>query len=253
MNADFRAFGLIGFPLSHSFSRQYFTEKFDREGIPNCSYDLFPLKELRELPSLFDQHPHLVGLNVTIPYKEKVIDYLDALDDAAAEIGAVNTVLIRNGYKKGFNTDAFGFEQSLRKFLGTTKPEELEALILGTGGAAKAVAYVLKKLGIRYQLVSRTGGANRMTYQQLLEQGLQNRRLIINTTPLGMSPNFDTYPDLPYADLDSNCYIYDLVYNPEKTMLLQKGEVAGARIKNGLEMLYLQAEKAWSIWNTPHL
>jgi shikimate dehydrogenase len=252
MKPDFREFGLIGFPLSHSFSRRYFREKFAKEGIPDCSYELFPLAELTELPDLLDQHPQLAGLNVTIPYKEEVIDYLDELDQAAAEIGAVNTILIREGHKKGFNTDAFGFEQSLLKFLEIPSFTGLEALILGTGGASKAVAYVLKKLGIGYKFVSRKEGLGRMTYEQLTKQGLKDKRLIVNTTPLGMSPNFDTYPDIPYPDLDSNCYIYDLVYNPKMTMLLRKGEAAGAQTKNGLEMLYLQAEKAWSIWNTPH-
>ena len=243
-----KQFGLIGSPLSHSFSKKYFTKKFENQGITDCQYDLFPLENMEDLPALLRANPSLVGLNVTIPYKEKVLAYLEEIDEAAAEIGAVNTIRIRDGKLKGFNTDVYGFEVSLQKFLQPiSKP--IVGLILGTGGAAKAVAYVLQKMNIPYQYVSRKKQAERLNYTEITPAILDENRLIINTTPLGMSPNTETFPTLPYEYLTNEHFLYDLVYNPEQTAFMQLGTKQGAATKNGLEMLHLQAEKAWEIWN----
>jgi len=249
-----RLFGLIGYPLSHSFSKKYFTQKFENEGITNCRYDLFPLKKIEELPELINTHPHLNGLNVTIPYKETVFDYLDDVEEEAKVIGAVNTIKIENGLLCGYNTDVFGFEQSLRDFLKLpiTKAQlpSLKALLLGTGGAAKAVAYVLKKLGIGFQVVSRQPGKADLTYEDMDARLLKNHLLIVNTTPLGMAPNVEKCPAIPYEFLTDLHFLYDLVYNPERTLFLIKGAEKGSRTCNGLKMLYLQAEKAWKIWRS---
>jgi shikimate dehydrogenase len=247
-------FGLIGYPLSHSFSKKYFSQKFENEGVTDCRYDLFPLKKIEELPELVKVQPDLIGLNVTIPYKEAVFNYLDEIEEEAVEIGAVNTIKIENGILRGYNTDVFGFEQSLRNFLKlpTTKVQKpsLKALLLGTGGASKAVAYVLRKLGIDFQVVSRQSGKADLTYKELDEHLLKDYLLIVNTTPLGMSPNVEKCPAIPYEFLTDLHFLYDLVYNPEKTLFLKKGAEKGSRTCNGLEMLYLQAEKAWEIWNS---
>ncbi len=240
-------YGLIGYPLSHSFSEKYFTEKFAREGIKNHVYSLYPLATIDDLPDLLRREPGLHGLNVTIPYKEKVLPFLDKIDPAAAAVGAVNTVKIRDGKLTGYNTDVYGFEQSLLALI-EQKTEDLQALVLGTGGAAKAVAYILQKLKIDCRYVSRSGKNGALTYSEIDGDKMKKRRLIVNTTPLGMSPNNDTLPDLPYRFLRPEHFLYDLVYNPELTAFLKKGKDAGARTKNGLEMLYLQAEKAWEIW-----
>ncbi len=238
--------GLIGYPLSHSFSKKYFAEKFEQEGIEGWHYDLFPLDNIDKLPLLLEQEPTLVGLNVTIPYKEAVIPYLDKIDESAA-FGAVNTIKIEDGKLTGFNTDVYGFEHSLIPFL---KPYHKQALILGTGGAAKAVASVLNKLNIAHQYVSRTPSNQQLSYDNLNKNIIESHLLIINTTPLGMQPNIKSFPKLAYKYITSRHVLYDLVYNPEKTIFLNQGKYYGADIKNGLEMLYLQAERAWSIWQT---
>ena len=240
--------GLIGYPLSHSFSKKYFSEKFEKEGIAGFHYELYPLEQITDLPDLLNT-PTIKGINVTIPYKQAVLPYLDEIDKAAASVGAVNTILKKDGKLKGYNTDIYGFEISLLNFLRPTPPiTELKALILGTGGAAKAVKYVLEKLGIFYQIVSRKNQKNYITYESLTPTKFKEYQIVINTTPLGMSPNYETCPDLPYEATTDQHYFYDLVYNPAETLFLKKGAQQGASIKNGLEMLILQAEKAWSIW-----
>ncbi|MEM6963734.1 MAG: shikimate dehydrogenase [Bacteroidota bacterium] len=246
-----RLFTLIGYPLSHSFSRKYFSEKFEKEGISNHEYTLSPLEQIESFPELLQSHPNLVGLNVTIPYKEQVIPFLDEVSEEAAEVGAVNTIKIQEGKLKGYNTDTYGFEKSLCDFLGEKKIAH--ALVLGTGGAAKAVVFVLKKMGIHPILVSRNPKKGDLTYADLDSEIFEECQLIVNTTPLGMLPTVDTFPDLPYYRLNNKYYLYDLVYNPEKTMFLQKGAAKGVAVRNGLEMLHLQAERAWEIWNEENL
>ena len=248
--SNIKQLGLIGFPLSHSFSKKYFGQKFEKKNILTWQYDLFPLENIQELPALFESRNNLVGINVTIPYKEQIIPYLDELDTAASEIGAVNTVKIVDGKRIGYNTDVYGFEKSLCDFMKASANTAVKnALVLGTGGAAKAVVYVLKKLGIKAQMVSRSKKNEVLSYSDLSTTTLNDFQLIINTTPLGMSPNIDAAPNIPYSQLTSAHLCYDLVYNPKKTVFLALGEKKGCPIKNGLEMLQLQAEKAWEIWN----
>ena len=242
-----KQYGLIGYPLSHSFSKGYFAEKFAKENIVDCKYDVFPLEKIEDFVELCNDKKNLIGLNVTIPYKEKTIPFLDELDETAANIGAVNTIKFSNGKKIGYNSDAYGFEMSLKPLL---KSHHTQALILGTGGASKAVEYVLKKLGIAFQYVSRTKNDKAISYEELNESIIQHSKLIINTTPIGMYPNIDTAPDIPYNVLTEKHLLYDLVYNPEETLFLKKGKEKGAQTKNGLEMLYLQAERSWEIWNS---
>lgn len=244
-----KLFGLIGYPLSHSFSKRYFAEKFAKEGIKDCFYELFPISNIQELPRLINKFPNLQGLNVTIPYKEAVFPFLDDIDEGAQAVGAVNTIKIQEGKLLGFNTDVYGFEVSLTdpSFLAP-RPSPLKALILGTGGAAKAVTFVLKKLNIPYLTVSRSAEKGDITYEEMEGSMMSAYRLIINTTPLGMSPKEDTFPPIPYANLGKDHLLYDLVYNPKVTTFLKKGQAQGSLIQNGLEMLYLQAEKAWEIW-----
>ena len=243
-------FGLIGYPIAHSFSKRYFSDKFLKEGIEDSHYELFPLKEIGELPALIRDYPNLKGLNVTIPYKELVLPYLDGIDKSAEEVGAVNAIKIDSGKLYGYNTDVYGFEKSLNQFLNEGHLKSIQkVLILGTGGASKAVKYVIKKLGKQYSLVSRNSKKGDLTYKDLYEKTLSDYQLIINTTPLGMAPKTDTFPDLKYNLLDSNHFLFDLVYNPEKTVFLIKGKKQGCLIANGLPMLHLQAEKAWEIWN----
>lgn len=242
-----RQYGLIGYPLSHSFSQKYFTEKFQREGITGCVYDNFPLASIDEFAALIQQHPDLHGLNVTIPYKEKVIPFLHVQSEVVKAIGACNCIIIEYGELIGHNTDVVGFEESLSPLL---QPHHKKALVLGTGGAAKAVHYVLNKLGIEFYEVSRTPAtARQLSYQQIDEAVIKEHELIINTSPLGMYPNIDECPPLPYQALTSKHYLFDLVYNPAKTLFLQKGEAQGAAIKNGHDMLIIQAEESWRIWN----
>lgn len=241
-----KVYGLIGYPLSHSFSKGFFAEKFAREGIKECMYESFPIPAIEELPALIAQQPDLEGLNVTIPYKQVVMPYLDELSPAAAQIGAVNCIRFQDGRRVGYNTDAIGFKRSLEPLL---KPHHNKALVLGTGGAAKAVQYVLENLNIPYKLVSRQAGADTIAYEQLDAGMMASHTLIINTTPLGMYPNVDAAPALPYEQLTYKHLLYDLIYNPPVTAFLQKGADKGATIKNGHEMLILQAEASWEIWN----
>jgi shikimate dehydrogenase len=246
-----RTFGLIGFPLSHSFSETYFSEKFFRENIQNCNYRNFPLERISYLNDLIKNTPDLAGLNVTIPYKESVLGSLDKLDENAAKIGAVNTIkIVHYGdtiITKGYNTDYLGFEISLKPLLNK---HHKAALILGSGGASKAVKYVLNSLGLEYTVVSRTkSDTHSLTYNELNKEVIHSHQVIINTTPLGMHPDIDQAPDIPYELLSPEHLLYDLIYNPAKTLFLKNGAAQGTQTKNGLEMLYLQAEKAWEIWN----
>jgi len=243
-----RRYGLIGYPLSHSFSQKYFTDKFQQEGITGCVYENFPLANIDEFAALIQQNPDLNGLNVTIPYKEKVIPFLTDQSEVVKTIGACNCIRIENGKLTGHNTDVVGFEESLRPLL---QPHHRKALVLGTGGAAKAVHYVLNKLGISFHEVSRTpANARQISWQQVDEAVIKEHEVIINTSPLGMYPKVDECPPLPYQALTSKHYLFDLVYNPAKTLFLQKGEEQGAAIKNGHDMLIIQAEESWRIWNT---
>jgi shikimate dehydrogenase len=241
-----RLFGLIGYPLSHSFSKGYFSAKFDREAIHDARYELFPLEDISLFPELIAGHHDLCGLNVTIPYKTAVIPFLDELEEEARAIGAVNTILFKDGKSKGFNTDVFGFQESFSRKL---QSHHRKALVLGTGGASKAVVYALKQLGIPFQYVSRTASAEAIAYEQVTEELLSEHPIIINTTPLGMYPKVEALPPLPYAALGKGHYLYDLVYNPSVTAFLEQGLAVGATTENGLDMLHLQAEKAWEIWN----
>jgi shikimate dehydrogenase len=239
-------YGLIGYPLAHSFSPGYFAEKFLREGI-NAEYTPFPLPTIQDFPRLLTANPGIRGLNVTIPYKQAVIPYMDDMDDAAKMISAVNCIDIRNGTIKGYNTDVTGFEQSLKPLL---QQQHTNALILGTGGASLAVKYVLGKLGIAFKTISRKRGDSVWSYDDISAEIIAGHTLIINTTPLGMHPHPDAYPHLPYKAINSSHLLYDLIYNPAETQFLSLGKAQGATIKNGLEMLHLQAEASWHIWNS---
>jgi shikimate dehydrogenase len=241
-----RQFGLIGYPLSHSFSKNYFTEKFEMDGLFNCSYENFSIASITELTALIKNNPLLEGLNITIPYKEQVLGFLYEQSEIVQKIKACNCVKISSGNLIGYNTDVVGFELSLKKQL---RAYHKNALILGTGGAGKAVEYVLTKLGIQYKYVSREASAKNYSYTQLVPSIFEEYKLIINTTPLGMYPDVNAYPPIPYECLDERHYLFDAIYNPGKTVFLQKGEAQGAAIKNGLEMLIIQAEESWKIWN----
>lgn len=245
-----RTFGLIGYPLAHSFSKKFFTEKFAEEGIADHQYELFPIENIAAVVSLIAADVSLAGLNVTIPHKVGVITYLNELDPAAETIGAVNCISIQHKdgqtWLKGFNTDAYGFQESLKPYL---KKHHTHALILGDGGAAKAVKYVLDQLQLTYLSVVRTAAPNAILYSDLSEELLQKHQVIINTTPLGTFPNVEAAPAIPYQWLTAQHLAYDLVYNPEETEFLKRAKAKGAAIKNGFEMLQLQAERSWFIWN----
>ena len=243
-----RRFGLIGHPLGHSFSQKYFTAKFAAEGIQGCQYDLFPLPDITLFPSLWDTYPDLVGLNVTIPYKEKVIPYLDGMSDVVRSSGACNCIHRTPMGLVGHNTDVTGFERSLAPGI---RPSHREALILGTGGASKAVAFVLGRLGIGYRFVSRSGGGDdgSLSYAELDRGVMATHTLIVNTTPLGTFPDIDTAPDIPYDLISPEHYLFDLVYNPPLTRFLEEGLKRGATTRNGSDMLAIQAEESWRIWN----
>ncbi len=238
--------GLIGYPLTHSFSPNYFKNKFEKEELNDWKYQAFPIEDISLFEKIFQEHDDLIGLNVTIPYKEKIIPFLDDLDISAKKIKAVNTIKKIGNQLVGFNTDIDGFKLSLIQFLKTPIQN---ALILGTGGASKAVSFVLEDLNINYQLVSRRKSKHKISYKMLDREIIESHSLIINTTPLGTYPKIETYPEIPYSFLNSKHYLFDLVYNPTKTVFLKQGEKQGASIKNGLEMLHLQAEKSWEIWN----
>ncbi|WP_420384967.1 shikimate dehydrogenase family protein [Roseivirga sp.] len=245
-----KRFGLIGYPLGHSFSKKYFTHKFEKEQITDCEYELYPLDSIDELPELVKSVKGLKGLNVTIPYKEQVLKFLDEVDPKAESIGAVNCIKIQGKKLIGFNTDYIGFKESLIKFVGPN-PMPDKALILGTGGASKAVKAALEDLSIEHQFISRNPAEGQLNYEHLHSEPslFKTTRLIINTTPLGMAPATESLPDLPYHLLTEQHYLYDLVYNPLETAFMQKGIDAKCWVKNGLEMLYGQAEAAWKIWN----
>jgi len=240
-----KLFGLIGYPLSHSFSKKYFSEKFEREQLAGHRYELFPIEHIGLLKEqVLDAHPELCGLNVTIPYKKEVIPFLD--DRSSLPLDACNCIKIKAGKLKGFNTDVTGFEESLKTML---LPSHGPALVLGTGGAAEAVMFVLKKLQIPFVVASRSGSPNTVAYQTMDAHFIATHRLIINTTPLGTYPNTEACPPIPYDGIGADHYLFDLVYNPPETIFLQEGSRRGATIKNGSDMLEIQAEESWRIWN----
>jgi shikimate dehydrogenase len=242
-----KLYGLIGYPLGHSFSKKYFTEKFNTEGIKDCNYENFPIPSIDEFTGLLHNHPQLCGLNVTIPYKMEVLPFIADKTNLPQGLSACNCIKITNGKLTGYNTDVIGFEKSLLQKL---EHQHTKALVLGNGGAADAVKYVLKKLRIDYKVVSRELHEDSdLIYADLNAAILNDHLLIINTTPLGTFPDVDICPDIPYQYLTSGHYLFDLVYNPTKTLFLQKGEAKGAAIKNGYDMLAIQAEESWRIWN----
>ena len=239
-----KRYGLVGHPLGHSFSKAYFTEKFNKEQIDAC-YENFDLENLEVLRELSQQYPDLCGFNVTIPYKEAILPYLDFVDPMASEVSAVNTVKVMpNGRLKGYNTDVIGIETTLKAL----PPDHTFALLLGTGGASKAVQYVLKKMGLPYHLVSRSLEQGSFTYGRLTPEIIQEHLWIINATPVGMAPNIEEAPLIPYEAITSEHTLFDLIYNPEETLFLKHGREHGATIINGLKMLHAQAEAAWEIW-----
>lgn len=260
-----RLFGLIGFPLSHSFSEKYFAEKFQREGIKDALYKAFPITDISLVPDLIKSHPDLRGFNVTIPYKEQIIPLLDELDETARVVGAVNCVVLTSPHSPvsplptpiltGYNTDVHGFRQSLKPFLAS---HHERALILGTGGAAKAVEYVLRTIGVECVFVTRHlersreagfQGKTLLTYADLNEHVMAMCKLIVNCTPVGTFPNENAAPEIPYEFVTEHHFLYDLVYNPAETEFIRSGKAKGALTLNGLDMLKMQAEEAWRIWN----
>lgn len=258
-----KKYGLIGYPLTHSFSEKYFTEKFEKENIKETSYSLITMENIKDFPRLIKDNPDFRGINVTIPHKINVIPFMDQLSKEARGVGAVNCIkicagqrvtnlmmgelaILKGGKLIGYNTDAYGFETSINPFI---KPHHKHALILGNGGAAKAIQYVFKKLNIHFKLVSRDAKKGMLSYDQLSEKILSEYQIIVNTTPLGTYPNLNECPNIPYQYLTDKHLLYDLVYNPAESLFLQKGKERGATIKNGADMLVLQAEKSWEIWN----
>lgn len=254
-----KQYGLIGYPLGHSFSKSYFTEKFDREKIEGVHYESYPIESIDDLPKLIVENPNLKGLNVTIPYKQSVMQYLDELDETAEGIGAVNCIKIeddvsgstkiKNKKLVGYNTDAFGFRQSIKPFL---ESQHEKALILGTGGASKAIEYVLEKIGINCYFVSRNKNAtkpNSLSYEEVTAEVLKQFKLIVNCSPIGTFPNINEAPNIPYKYLSSAHLLYDLVYNPSTTKFMSHGIEKGATAINGLSMLKQQAEEGWRVWN----
>lgn len=240
-----RLYGLIGYPLTHSFSKKYFSEKFAREGLSDCRYELFPIASINELPAILANNAELCGLNVTIPYKEQVLAFLHESNDLVKKIGACNCIDIRNGRLTGYNTDVLGFERSLKE---RWQPHHQKALILGTGGVAKAVQYVLQNMNVQFRYVSRKPSINNLSYEQLTPELLAEYTVIVNTTPLGMYPNITEAAPIPYEALTPRHYLFDMVYNPQRTLFLQKGEEFGAVTKNGYDMLEIQADESWEIW-----
>lgn len=242
-----KKFGLIGKDISYSFSKKYFTEKFSKELFDDCTYENFDIQTIEEFPNVLKENPDLKGLNVTIPYKEAIIPFLDTMSDKAFRIGAVNVIrFTKKGNLKGYNSDWYGFKKSLEPLL---QPHHKKALILGTGGASKAVAFALDKLGIFYTFVSREASENAIDYNRVNVTTFDNFQIIINCTPLGTSPNTKEFPPIPYEFFTEKHIAFDLIYNPEETQFLKKAKKKGATIKNGYEMLVFQAEKAWTIWN----
>jgi len=246
-----KRYGLIGFPLSHSFSQRYFTEKFAKENIAESVYENFAIESIVKFPELIQQYSDLCGMNVTIPYKVEVMKYLDEVNETASEVGAVNTVKFEKSTGKtrliGYNTDIYGFEITLSPLL---EKHHTKALILGNGGASKAVKYVLKKLGISFVFATITSPVeNEITYESIDKELIDECKLIVNCTPLGTYPNVDTCPNIPYEFISNKHILYDLVYNPEVTKFMQQGMNQGAKVQNGLKMLHAQAEGAWKIFN----
>jgi shikimate dehydrogenase len=242
-----RQYGLVGKNISYSFSKKYFTEKFASGNLDAFTYENFDLNTIEDFPEILKTHSDLKGLNVTIPYKEAVIPYLDKLSKNATKIGAVNVIrFTEKGKLKGYNSDYYGFMKSLKPLL---KEHHKKALILGTGGASKGVAFALEKLGILYTFVSRAVKAGTINYDSINATTFDNYQIIINCTPLGTSPNVNEFPNLPYQYFTEKHIAFDLIYNPEETQFLQKAKKYGATIKNGAEMLKWQAEKSWKIWN----
>ena len=243
-------YGLIGFPLGHSFSISYFNEKFENEGI-NARYINYEIPQIEDLKEILASNPELRGLNVTIPYKQQVIPYLDELSPEARAIGAVNVIRVthknKNVILKGFNSDVIGFTRSIETML---EPCNKKALVLGTGGASLAINYGLKSLGLETLFVSRTKKPGCITYQELTPELIKEYNVIVNCTPLGMYPKADTCPDLPYEAMDCHTILYDLIYNPDETLFMKKGARYGANTKNGLEMLLLQAFASWDFWHS---
>lgn len=249
-----RQFGLIGYPLSHSFSQKFFTEKFLRENIVNAQYENFPIATIESFAALWKEHPSLEGLNVTIPYKKEVIAFLQHSSPVVQAIKACNCIRKFNNELYGYNTDVIGFEKSLLPFL---KAHHTHALILGTGGASAAVQWVLQKLNIQYQVVSRKSNTIEentelkasLSYDQLSNSIIESHTLIINTSPLGMFPNVNEAPPIAYDAITAQHHLYDLVYNPIETLFMKNGLAKGATVQNGLDMLHIQAEESWTIWN----
>jgi shikimate dehydrogenase len=242
-----KRYGLIGYPLTHSLSQQYFTQKFIDQGIEDCVYERFSIPSIGDLHDILKTHPDLCGFNITIPYKKEVLAFLTERSKAVEEVGACNCVKIIDGNLIGYNTDVIGFENSLIPFL---KPTHNKALVLGTGGAALAIVYVLQKLGIDFNYVSRTATSGQLAYNDLDASVLAAYTLIINTTPLGMFPNIEACPDIPYALLTPEHHLFDLTYNPAVSTFLAKGMQMGATIQNGQQMFVEQAEQSWRIWNS---
>ena len=238
-----RTFGLIGRSLKHSFSPNYFKEKFEREALHDVRYLAFEIDDAESVLKIFEEGT--LGLNVTVPYKESVIPYLDELDPVSNSVMAVNTIMNKDGYLVGYNTDVYGFERSIEDKMDVLRSGS--ALVLGSGGASKAVRFVLERHGIKYKIISRNSGD--LTYEELNSQIIDEHKFIINTTPLGMYPDELEYPEIPYAALGEKHLVYDLIYNPEKTLFLTKAEEQGAQIQNGYNMLIFQAERSWEIWN----
>lgn len=246
-----RIYGLIGFPLGHSFSAHYFQQKFDKLKLSNCEYRLFEIERVSDIRNIAAELNVLAGFNVTIPHKRSVMELLDEVSDAAREIGAVNCVQIKDGKWTGHNTDVVGFESSLLSLIRDSRGDfPQQALILGNGGSSKAVQWVLGSLGIDFTIASRRASENTIQYSEISPGKLKNFDLIINTTPLGMYPATGFAPDLPYEYLSDKQLLFDLIYNPEKSLFLTLGTARGCKVKNGLEMLALQAEASWEIWNS---
>ncbi len=244
--SNIKLFGLIGRNIAYSFSRGYFKQKFEIENLYDCNYENFDLKQIEELKNVFGQK-NICGLNVTTPYKREVIPFLDRLSPAAADINAVNTLKFHeDGSISGHNTDVYGFEKSLLEIINKNKKK---ALIIGTGGAASAVAFVMRKLKIEFSYISRKGGENSINYESVDENVINEHQLIINASPVGTFPNIDLAPDLPYQSLSKDHVLYDLIYNPTETRFLKEGKARGCKVLNGQKMLEYQAEKSWDIWN----
>lgn len=239
-------YALIGYPLGHSFSKKYFTDKFEREGLEDCFFELFPIEKIELFEQLLEDHPDLKGLAVTIPYKQTVIPFLNECSDETFKIGAVNCIKFSEGRLIGYNSDAFGFEQSFAPLL---QPHHTKALVLGTGGSSKAVTYILSKINIPFLSVSRTPKEDEIGYSSITENLLKEYTIIINCSPVGMTPNDDQMPNLPYQFIDAKHYCYDLIYTPAETTFLRLAKEKGAVVKNGYDMLVIQAEENWKIWN----